>query len=509
MVKVVMKLAAYSAIILFMLLGNVASRHLSYDAPELVSDGVSNGNVAREEESFLRLKEDSSEEQCELMYGFLPCSSNIPSHVFLIVIYEYLLYHGESYAGGDGRIFRFLGKNFFVMSFSQLLDSLPDALILLASGLSSSKEKAQEYVVTGAGLLAGSSILLLTLLWGICFICSRKKFYVAPGSDVQDQGISLLTGSGVLTDPETCYHAKVIFYSLIPFVVILLPSVFGVSYSSQEYEIVLLVSLSVSLVCLFCYFLYQLSDSRIQDRRREYAEVEQKVEMHVPFYDVQALMLDREKHLMIKQKELEKTLKDPATCKETKTKEEFYHQFEEWIDSTKQLMDDPYSLDRTGTEYNEVVELLLEDRNKLVDLISEMMERASGERLLRKDGTQDPSVIDSFFRCIDNDNDGSVTTSELKNFIMREEMLVDVEIYHKVFMNNILGFFVLTSVIYFRGLTWHFSAEILVVIIVCIIMGLLASYKSKLPNWTLLIAFPLYPLSLVVVYFVNDAFQFT
>nr|GEX25991.1 sodium/calcium exchanger NCL2-like [Tanacetum cinerariifolium] len=83
------------------------------------------------------------------------------------------------------------------------------------------------------------------------------------------------------------------------------------------------------------------------------------------------------------------------------------------------------------------------------------------------------------------------------------------EIYHKVFMNNILGFFVLTSVIYFRGLTWHFSAEILVVIIVCIIMGLLASYKSKLPNWTLLVAFPLYPLSLVVVYFVNDAFQFT
>ena len=76
--------------------------------------------------------------------------------------------------------------------------------------------------------------------------------------------------------------------------------------------------------------------------------------MHVPFYDVQALMLDREKHLMIKQKEFEKTLKDPATCEERKTKEEFYYQFEEWIDGTKQLMDDPYSLDRTGTEYNEV-----------------------------------------------------------------------------------------------------------------------------------------------------------
>lgn len=53
------------------------------------------------------------------------------------------------------------------------------------------------------------------------------------------------------------------------------------------------------------------------------------------------------------------------------------------------------------------------------------------------------------------------------------------EIYHKVFMNNILGLFVLVSVIYFRGLTWHFSAEILVVVIVCIIMGILTSFKIQ------------------------------
>ncbi|GJT05162.1 sodium/calcium exchanger NCL2-like protein [Tanacetum coccineum] len=110
-------------------------------------------------------------------------------------------------------------------------------------------------------------------------------------------GASLSSGgSGVLTHPETCYHAKVMFYSLIMFVVILLPSVYGVSYASQEYGIAL-VSVSASLICLFCYFCHK--------KRLEYAEVEQKVEVHVPFYDVQALMLDREKHLMIKQKELE------------------------------------------------------------------------------------------------------------------------------------------------------------------------------------------------------------
>lgn len=65
-------------------------------------------------------------------------------------------------------------------------------------------------------------------------------------------------GFGVVTDAETKYHVKVIFFSLIPFVVILLPSVFGLSYSGEEDKIVLLVSLSVSVICLLSYFYYQV-----------------------------------------------------------------------------------------------------------------------------------------------------------------------------------------------------------------------------------------------------------
>ncbi|KAK1418086.1 hypothetical protein QVD17_27225 [Tagetes erecta] len=127
--------AFYSIFLLFLLVGKVVSRRLQYEATELVSDGMSDDVVDRANEFVLNLRKtdfyDDQEQQCKLMYGFLPCSTNIPSHIFLIVIYEYLLYHGESYAGGDGRIFRVLGKNFFVSSLSQLLDSLPDSLILL------------------------------------------------------------------------------------------------------------------------------------------------------------------------------------------------------------------------------------------------------------------------------------------------------------------------------------------------------------------------------------------
>nr|XP_043629214.1 sodium/calcium exchanger NCL2-like [Erigeron canadensis] len=648
--KLVANIACFSAFFLCLLAWNVTGRYLYYNAG---IKQVSDGSDKTKKSSLIRLKgSDGSEEQCEQMYGFLPCSKNLPGHLFLIVVYEYLLYHGESYAGGDGRIFGVLGNNFFGASVFQLLDSLPESLILLASGLSSSKEKAQDYVVTGVGLLAGSSILLLTVLWGVCFICGRTTFYVKPGSKEKNKVLQIFTGSGIVTDAETSYHAKVMFFSLIPFLVILLPSVFGLSYSSQAYKNVVLVSLCVSVVCLICYFFYQLFDSRIQKRRLEYAEVERKVELHVPFYEVQALMLDREKHLMLRQKEMEKKMKYPeANNDKTMTRDDFYNTFTEWLDVTRQLMDDPYSLDKSGTEYNQVAELLLEDKNKLIELISLMMERASGQKLLKEDGARDESAIDRFFERIDSDDDGFITRTELKNFIMEvnyDEILMDdeiaeiimrhldidgngdidkqefksgvakwlkemdyvvshnqqrqsqnnnrdadryqraeakakaeekfkaivllivgifmltvlaeplvesvqqfsesariepfyvsfilvplatnartaiaainaasqkrhlttsltfSEIYHKVFMNNILSFSVLVSVIYFRGLTWHFSAEILVVVIICIIMGLLASFRSKFPNWTLLIAFPLYPLSLVVFYFVDDTFH--
>ncbi|KAL4580393.1 hypothetical protein LXL04_016584 [Taraxacum kok-saghyz] len=656
MTKLVLRTACFSAFFLCFLVRSTRGRYLQYHGGrKQVSDGVHNHVEEHQPLSILRLKgDDGSEKYCEQMYGFLPCSTTLPGHLFLIVVYEYLLYHGESYAGGDGRIFGVLGNNFFGSSVFQLLDSLPDSLILLASGLSSGKEKAQDYVVTGAGLLAGSSIMLLTLLWGVCFICARTQFYVKPGSKVKNKVTKLFTGSGFVTDAETSYHAKVMFFSLIPFVVMLLPSVFGLSYSSGGYKIVVLVSLCVAVVCLFSYFFYQLFDPRIQKRRVEYAEVERKVELQVPFYEVQALMLDREKHLMIRQKEMERMMKySEDNDKKTMTRDEFYKTFENWLDVTRQLMDDPHSMDKSGSEYNQVAELLLEDKNNLIELISLMMERASGEKLLKENGERDESAIDRFFDQIDINNDGFITQTELKNFIMEvnyEEILMDdeiaeiimrhldidgngnidkqefksgvnkwlkemdhvasrneekqsrnkyqekdkyqreeakakenekfkavsllivgifmltflaeplvesvrqfsesiemesfyvsfilvplatnartaiaaikaasqkrhlttsltfSEIYHKVFMNNILGFSVLVAVIYFRGLTWHFSAEILVVIIVCIIMGLLASFRSKFPIWTLFIAFPLYPLSLVVVYLLDDTFRFT
>lgn len=71
-------------------------------------------------------------------------------------------------------------------------------------------------------------------------------------------------------------------------------------------------------------------------------------------------------------------------------------------------------------------------------------------------------------------------------------------------MNNLLGFSVLLSLIYFRGLSWNFSMEVLMVLIVSAVMGSLASFSTIFPVWTSFFAYLLYPLSLVLVNVLGD-----
>lgn len=84
-----------------------------------------------------------------------------------------------------------------------------------------------------------------------------------------------------------------------------------------------------------------------------------------------------------------------------------------------------------------------------------------------------------------------------------------MQIYGGVFMNNVLGFSVLLAIIYVREMTWEFSAEVLVVLIVCIVVGLIASLRSTFPLWTAFVAFLLYPVSLLLVYIINDVIGYT
>uniref|UniRef100_A0A162A925 EF-hand domain-containing protein n=1 Tax=Daucus carota subsp. sativus TaxID=79200 RepID=A0A162A925_DAUCS len=495
MERVLARTAISVVFLVFLSSIEVQGRNSHFSSPDhLVSDGSVTNDGAKQGNktgsSILQLKGlDSSEEQCEHMYGFLPCSESVFGHLFLIIVYEYLLYHGETYLlSGGGRIFEILGTGFFGASAFPVIAQLPESLILLVTGLFSSDEGAQENVLTGVGMVAGSTIFNLTLLWGTCLFLGRQVFVnktnSIPVSDPsaesqQKKPPSLLSGYGVTSDAETSFTAKIMLVSVVPFIIILAPKIFNVSYNSRAYNIDILVTLFALIVLLLAYFSYQFSHSSIQDRRLDYLKVEHQTHVLAVINHVQEYVPER-------------LLDDHGAPNE---------------DAISRLFQ---KLDKDGDQQLSHAEL------------TELFNRIK----LSKSVLSREKVMENILNELDHDGNEQISLTEfmktVKHWLHTTMCAVDEpashshdpgqpikhldEIYDGVFMNNVLGFSVLLSVVYFRGLVWHFSAEVMIVVIVCSVMGLIASFISRFPVWIMFIAYSLYPLSLIIVYLVDDYF---
>ncbi|OIW06083.1 hypothetical protein TanjilG_29839 [Lupinus angustifolius] len=265
------KTTYFTFIVIVLVAVHAEGRALGISATELVSDGV---NDIQSENSHLHLKgSEPCENICEQMYGFLPCSTNILGHLFLILVYEYLLFHGESYmAAGSEKIFEILGPGIFGSSAFDLLRALPESLILLVTGLNSDKKSAQEYASSGVGLLAGSSILLLTVVWGTCVIIGSQNLnddHNPSGSNRSKLSIKeSLTGSGLTMDIDTVNMSRIMVFSIIPLLIMQIPTLFNLS--STPRAVTLMVSLIIAVIFLISYFVYQVFEPHIEKRRLEY-----------------------------------------------------------------------------------------------------------------------------------------------------------------------------------------------------------------------------------------------
>ncbi|CAL5391501.1 unnamed protein product [Camellia sinensis] len=173
-------------------------------------------------------------DDCEKTYGFLPCSTTALGNKFLILAYGYLMFWAAKLLSeGCEILLEILGPGIIGGLVLPILSSLPDAIIILASGLSGSEETAQDQVSVGMGLLAGSIVMLLTLLWGSCIVVGKCDLEDTVAKDGEDTKGFSLTASGVSTDIWTSYAARIMVVSVIPFVVVQLPKVFNKTSESQ------------------------------------------------------------------------------------------------------------------------------------------------------------------------------------------------------------------------------------------------------------------------------------
>ncbi|KAM7492547.1 hypothetical protein LguiA_035468 [Lonicera macranthoides] len=546
----------------------ITNRSSSSSASDLLSDGV-HDDFSRPSSVLGFNPFLGSDETCEQTFGFMPCTTTAFGNLFLLLVYGYLMFLAATYlSSGSELLLEILGPGIIGGLFLPTLGALPDAMLILVSGLSGDTATAQSQVSVGMGLLSGSTVMLITVIWGTCVVvgkCDMQNSITADGKDTKRFN---LTGSGVCTDIWTSYAARIMAISIIPFLVVQLPQ--AAVHSTSGKHLVVLIALIISVTMLISYCLYQVFQPWIQSRRLAYAKhkhiisgILKQLNEREPLgrfltdegtanevalrrlFDV----IDLDKDGFLSASELralivgirfeeinfdqddaaDKVMKDFDKSGDDRIEfSEFMGGVKKWLEEAKRYKasSPDHFHEQTkrehdllgGSQSDEIVEGVENPKwtsfkAVLLLLLGTVIAAVFADPLVDavdnfSAATSIPSFFISFIALPIATNSSEAVSAIIfasrKN--LRSASLTFSELYGAVTMNNVLCLSVFLGLVYVRGLTWDFSSEVLVIVIVCLLMGAFSSFRTTFPLWTSIVAFSLYPFSLALVYVLDYVF---
>nr|CAD1843260.1 unnamed protein product [Ananas comosus var. bracteatus] len=419
--------------------------------------------------------------------------------------------------------------------FLPILGALPDAMLIL--------ETAQSQVLIGMGLLSGSTVMLLTLLWGSCIVVGKCDLSENLTSvDSQDTKGFNLFGSGVTTDLQTSYAARIMAISILPFIIVQLPKIFKFP-SGQRLTVLLSLIVAVALVLSYC--LYQIFQPWIQRRRLAYAKHKHVISgilRHAQMATLGRLLYDDgTPNVSIIQKLFHKIDLDENGLISRAELRAFIIgiQFEEIDldrdDAVDKVMDD---FDTSGNDIIEEEEFIrgicnwLEEAKRSITYSGAYSKRFL-QNFHMKTRDEHNLLLDKGDEVVENVDNPTWTCFKAILLVLLELLW---QPYLRIHLSTLLAIFRLQrkeatyffphilrdiwwgndeqhallgrvlGLVYLRHLTWDFSSEVLIILIVCVVMGLFTSFRTTFPLWTCFVAYLLYPLSLVIVYVLDFVF---
>ncbi|KAL3736152.1 hypothetical protein ACJRO7_025148 [Eucalyptus globulus] len=546
----------------------VRSRSVRLSDP--VSDGLGKA-LGRRSPLYLPSSAASSD-PCDETYGFMPCTTTWIGNLFLILVYIYLMYTAATcLSRGSEMLLEILGPGLIGGLVLPILGAIPNALLILVSGLSGSTETAQSQVSIGKGLLAGSTVMLLTVIWGSCVLVGKCDLQDSTAVDKLDTKGFSLTGSGITIDKLTRRAAWIMVISVIPFLVIQLLQLLN---STSGRHVAVLIALILSVVLLISYCLYQVFQRQIQVRRMKYWEerrvifgflghvkkraigrlmkddgevnteivykifktIDTNNDDHLTASELKAFVIGiRFEEIDLDASDADKIMAAFDTSHDNRLSyDEFRKGIKKWLkkavrsgkgSNLKNVVDTMKIIDHAGHQAkNEHEQLLVGEQSDVVVEIVENVKmtslKAVGLLILGtviaaafadplvdavdyfSDATGIPTFFISFIVLPLATNSSEAVSAII--FASRKKQktasLTFSELYGAVTVNNLLCLAVFLALVYIRGLTWDFTSEVIVILIVCIVMGIFASFRTTFPLWTVSIAFILYPFSLALVY---------
>ncbi|KAL6197225.1 hypothetical protein ACLB2K_032834 [Fragaria x ananassa] len=537
------------------------------DSNVLISDGLDDKLISQSS-SLLQVVDDLKADTvtCEPIYGFLPCATSFWGLAFMVIVYEILLYLANSFiTSGSELFFQMYGTGLFGASVFHLLGTVPQVGIVLVTGVTGTAETADAMATMNIGMVAGSAIMLLTLVWGSVVAYGSYDISDSPTSSNRGHKNRFsITGYGVTTDADTRSTARIMMVSLIPFLILQVAKVLS---STSGIRIVILVSLLVSFAFLVTYCIYQVFQPWIQNRRLEFlmskyvqktllpsfltasgdpnvsniqevfTRIDQNHNTSISAYELRALILGIQiGEVGLDSDYVDKAMEDFDISGGSQISEqEFVDGISKWVNATpsangqgqghrrflsskteealggkqKQVSKKKKSkrTDKTWTNQLKAACLLILGIGIMILLATPLMETIQDFST----AASIPSFFTSYVLIPLAINYGQalqlITSAQDKT-----ENAVSLslsEIYNGVFMNNVMGLTIFLALVYIRNLSWDVGAASLAVLIICSVMGVYTSFSTKFPLWTCILAYIMYPISLLMIYVLTTYFGWT
>ncbi|KAL1567409.1 sodium/calcium exchanger NCL2-like [Salvia divinorum] len=491
---------------------------------------------------------------CEPVYGFLPCSTNGWGLLFLIVVYNILLSIGGRYvATGSNLWLQIIGPGVVGGSVFQFLGTIPQLVMMLLPILTSPTEEAQARVTSGMGMVLGGVAILLTLIWGLTVVIGSSDLAEEATIDTSEPETAR-AGSSVITDVQTSWTARLVLVASVPYLILELQNAIT---SSSGKKIIILIALIITVALLFGYILFQSFQPWIQNRHFEFM-----VDKYAKDKLLTLLTTNGRPSLVKIQRLFNKIGKDntaSVTPAEIRVLVLGVKMDDDDISTNLVLDEIATYFDTSGdggisqeefTTGMTNLALTLLDQTPQQIAISGQITSPEQETLLgritstRQGASTSWSIyiratlslafgiaiactlsqpltksimafataanVSSFWvsyvvlpLALNYDTILQTITSASQKSQKTNSLMLS-SLYTGVFMGNIIGLLPFLVPVYFRDLSSEVSAELHLVLLICLFMGGFASFNTTFPRWTGYVALILYPISLGTVYVITS-----
>ncbi|KAK3184036.1 hypothetical protein Dsin_031322 [Dipteronia sinensis] len=512
--------------------------------PVSVSDGIR--DVRQQQDPFIQLNSLTSSDSCEQTYGFLPCTTNVLGNVFLIVVYGYVMFlSAKLLSDGSEILLQIIGPGIIGGFLLPVLSSVPDATIILVGKCDIQGSTTVDLKDTKAFSLTGSGVstdiwtsyaarIMLISVIPLIIVQIPEVFHISSGSHLAVL-ISLIVSVSF-----------VISYS---FYQVFQPWIQKRRIACTRHKHLMSEILQQLKMRTLGRLFMDNGEPNTAVIQKLFKTIDENSDGYVSATEIRALIIgfqfeDIDTNI---DAAVERIVKDFDTSRDSCINiQEFVTGMSRWLNKAKRADAIHRRETRDGSSSTPCTPRLLNDFNQEATTEQDLLgdddhnddeaalsvqnpkRKISKAVLMLLIGTIIAAVCsDPLVDAVDNFSTASsipsffvsfiilpfVTSSEVVSTLsfasrkkLRTASLTYSEIYGSVTMSNILSLAVFLGLVYFRQLTWNFSAEVLVILVVCIVTGLIASFRTTFPLWHCLVAFALYPFSLLLVYVLDYVF---